>query len=143
MRMRWVAPLALMLLAPAMADAAGTDGKDDPLAALEGGELGLHANKKAAKTGGVAPLAAVTPAHPALNGALPRPETREELPASYNAPTVFGMPVPPPPPASWPGGGSTGGPPPTTSGLWPTPPTAPTLPAVVAPTVPVWNFGTQ
>lgn len=174
MRMRLMAPLALMVLAPALALAlaggrpasetcvnagfrmgsAAFDtcvarvGGDDPLAALEGGELAARADKdgKAPKAGEASPLAAMTPTRQTVPGmVLPRPDAREELPASYNAPAVYGMPAPPPPP-SWPGGGGNGGgggsPTPST-GMWPTPPTAPTLPSVVAPNVPAWNFGNQ
>lgn len=170
MRVRLVAPLALMMLAPALAVAGGRPasetcvnagfragsvafdtcvarvGGDDPLAALEGNELSAHGDTKAEKPGEANPLAAMTPARQVVPGvALPRQDAREELPASYNTPTVFGMPAPPPPapPPSWPGGGGGGGGGAPGAAPWPTPPTAPTLPSVVAPNVPLWNFGNQ
>lgn len=169
MRMRVMAPLALMVLAPALAWAGGrpasetcvsagfrlgtaafdtcvAQGGGDPLAALEGGELGARADKdgKTPRVDEANPLAAMTPPRQVISGAVtPRQDAREELPASYNTPTVFGMPAPPPPPPSWPGGGGSGGSPTPSAGIWPTPPTAPTLPSVAAPNVPAWNFGNQ
>lgn len=170
MRVRLLAPLALMMLAPAAVWAAGRAaetcvsagyrvgtaafdtcvarvGGDDPLAALEGGALSAHADKGSDKgthkPGEANPLTALAPARPAVPTAvLPQQPAREELPLSFNTP---GAVIAAPPPPSLPGGGG-GGPSPApagSGGWWPTAPTAPTLPAVVGPNVPVWNFGGQ
>lgn len=156
---RWVvAPVALMMLAPVVAAAAGRPaaetcvnagyrmgstafdmcvariGGDDPLAALEGGELEGRAvpGRKPAEAD---PLSAIVPAKPAAPAMVPHlPAVPGEMPASFNAPTVVGaMPAPPVPAA----------PPAGPGGWWPTPPTAPTWPAVTPPTLPGWNFGSQ
>ncbi|MGE5514791.1 MAG: hypothetical protein ACM31D_03115 [Bacteroidota bacterium] len=156
--------VALVMLVPAVAMAAGRPvaetcvnagyragtaafdmcvarvGGDDPLSALDGGELSAHGDKSGHKAATPDPLAATTPARPvAPIAGVTVPTVREDLPASFNAPTVWGQPVapsvPPPPPSS--------PPPPPQNSWWPTPPTAPTLPSVTAPTTPMWNFGSQ
>lgn len=172
MRMRMMAPLALALMTSTVAVAGGRPvtetcvnagfrpgtpafetcvvrvGGDDPMAALEGGELGARADVQAAdaaadKSGD--PLAAMVPAKPPLPGVtVPVAPAREEVPASFNTPTRVGG-LPP----TLPGGGGGGGlnPAPVGGGWWPTAPTAPTLPGPVSPTVPgtvpAWNFGGQ
>lgn len=163
LRIRLVVPMALMMLTPALAMAAGRPvaetcinagyragsaafdmcvariGGDDPLAALEGGELSAHADKSDRRAAEPDPLAAITPARPTLPTGVALPTaTREELPASFNTPTgmpqsaIPATPSPAPSPTPWNQGGT-----------WPTPPTAPTFPAVTAPTPPWWNFGSQ
>lgn len=171
MRERLMAPLALMVLVPATVWAAGRAaetcvsagyrvgtaafdtcvarvGGDDPLSALEGGALSVqadkgHADKGDRKAAEANPLTALTPARPAVPTAvLPVQPAREELPLSFNTPSPMAAPPPPPPP----GGGNSGAPPSPSAGFggwWPTAPTAPTLPAVVGPNVPAWNFGGQ
>lgn len=112
-------------------------GGDDPLAALDGGELSAHGDQSGHKAAASAPLAAVTPARPLLPAPeITVPAVREDLPASFNAPMAWGQPVvPSTPPQSL-------SPQPQNS-WWPTPPTAPTLPSVTGPTTPLWNFGSQ
>lgn len=159
LRTRWSALMALMAMLPLAAHAAGRTaaetcitagyragsaafdmcvarvGGDDPLAALEGGELSGHANKgEHRKAGDPDPLAAVAPARSTVpSGVITVPQARDELPASFNTPSTLPQAPPPSLPPSSPNQGA----------LWPTPPTAPTFPAVVAPTVPMWNFGNQ
>lgn len=169
LRMRMVAPMALMMLAPALAMAAGRPavetcinagyragsaafemcvarvGGDDPLSALEGGELSGHADKAERKAAESDPLATVAPVRTVVPpGVVVPTATREELPASFNTPSGLppsAIPATPSPP-SWgqgpwgPGGGGQGA-------TWPTPPTAPTFPVVTAPNWPGWNFGSQ
>lgn len=165
MRTRLMAPVVLTLLIPTLAWAAGRPatetcvnagyrvgstgfdmcvarmGGDDPLAGLESGQLGSHGDGER-KPAEVDPLAAIVPARPPLpGGAVTVPAVREDLPASFNAPSVWA-------PAPLGSGLSSlpGAPSPSPVGQgtwWPTPPTAPTLPAVVAPNAPLWNFDSQ
>jgi hypothetical protein len=111
---------------------------DDPLAALEGGDTAAHGNGKQARPAETPdPLAVMAPAKPPAAGVLPViAPPRETLPSSFSAPPVMA-----PPPAT-----GAGGPPPAPAGgtgWWPAAPTPPTLPAIVSPTPPSWNFGTQ
>lgn len=157
MRMRVVVPAALMVLMPVLVEAAGRPagetcvnagyrvgsaafdmcvariGGDDPLAALEGGELSGH-SEGSRKAGTPAdPLGAIQPAKPLQPGMVPHlPAPHDELPQSFNSPTVLGGMPPSPPPA-----------PPGQGGWGPTPPTAPTWPVVMPPNLPGWNFGAQ
>ncbi|MCR6631077.1 MAG: hypothetical protein NVV74_14090 [Magnetospirillum sp.] len=114
---------------------------DDPLAALEGGQLDGRSEGKPADSD-LDPLGAITAAKPpAMDGMLPAlTGGREEMPASFsNPPMLGGVPTLP---GNGPATPST--PSPSPGGFtWPTPPTAPTLPSVVAPNVPIWNFGAQ
>lgn len=155
-----VAPLALLMLAPAVSLAGGRPvgetcvnagyrsgtpafdmcvtrlSGDDPLAALEGGELNAHADKKRDAMPDPDPLASVAPVRSAAPTmiAVPSAPAREEMPASFNASSGFTPPAPPAAPPS----------PPWSQGpTWPTPPTPPTLPIVNAPNLPGWNFGAQ
>ncbi|MGE5476063.1 MAG: hypothetical protein ACM3Q1_05375 [Bacteroidales bacterium] len=157
-RLHLLAPMALMVTLPLMAQAAGRPaaetcfnagyrmgtvgfdmcvarvGGDDPLSALEGGELAAHGDKGARRPNEIDPLAAVVPGQPrpqVAGAAVPLSPAREEIPASFNTPTP--VPAPPaPPPYSAPSAPPMG---PT----WPTPPTMPQ----VTPPTPPWNFGSQ
>lgn len=108
---------------------------DDPLAALESGDTAAHGNGKQARPAETPdPLAVMAPAKPPVAGVLPViTPTRETLPSSFNAPPTMGAPPSPPPAPAGAGG----------TGWWPAAPTPPTLPAIVSPTPPSWNFGTQ
>lgn len=155
-----VAPLALLMLAPAVTLAGGRPvaetcinagyrsgtaafdmclsrlSGDDPLAALEGGELNAHADKAGDNTPEADPLASVAPVRTATPTvmAVPSVPQREEIPASFNTSPGLAPPAPPAPAPT----------PPWAQGpTWPTPPTAPTLPIINAPNLPAWNFGAQ
>ncbi|HLO76871.1 MAG TPA: hypothetical protein VK196_10505 [Magnetospirillum sp.] len=160
MRVLLMAPVALMMLSPAVAMAAGrsvTDtcvnagyrqgtaafdmcvarvGGDDPLAALEGAQLGAHGDAKvrapSSKPGSVDALRAVVPAqnHPITAPVMP--PGHEEMPPSFDMAPSLGI-----------GGGMPDGgvpAPPAPSAWWPTPPASPVL---FPPAQPGWNFGAQ
>lgn len=155
-----VAPVALMMLAPAVSLAGGRPvaetcinagyrsgsvafdmcvarlSGDDPLAALEGGELNAHAEKVGDRKPEADPLASVAPVRTPTPTVIAVPSTpmREDMPASFNTSPGLAPPAPSAP-VTTPSWGQ--GP------IWPTPPTAPTLPIINAPNLPAWNFGAQ
>lgn len=151
MGMRLMAPLALLALVPATALAGGRAAEtcvnagyragtaafdtcvvrmsgDDPLSALEGGQLSAYGDGKPDRPAGEAsPLAAMSPARAVSPTAvLPQRSPPPEMPASFNTPTVLEPARPP----NLPGGGD---PPASPAGWWPMAPTPPTMPSVTMP----------